>query len=40
MTGDAIVYPERGHCIHGFALTDHQSQGATVDRAFVLARAS
>jgi len=33
-------YLERGHLTHGYALTVHKSQGATVDRAFVLVTAS
>ena len=30
------AYLEHGHLDHGYALTAHAAQGATVDRAFVL----
>ena len=29
-------YVERGHLAHGYAITAHRAQGATVDRTFVL----
>jgi ATP-dependent exoDNAse (exonuclease V) alpha subunit len=33
----SAAYADAGHVQHGYAITGHQSQGATVDRAFVLA---